>query len=246
MSGNSTMRAWRTHEYGATDRGAAARHRSDPRARRGRVARPGAGDPVQPQRSRTHHRRQHDGAARAAVQPGHGSHGRRRRVRCGHRAVAGASASSRCRKARNGGFAEYAICPVVSTFEMPATIPLPDAAALYFPFHLAWLGLFDRADAASRRERAHPRRGRRIGLGRDPARQARAARACSPPREPTTKVTLCRELGADVAINYDERRLRRSRARRDGNRRRRRRVRQRRRSGDRAVDEVHRRTTAAT
>ena len=49
-------------------------------------------------------------------------------------------------KGANGGFAEYAICPVVSAFEMPDTIPLPDAAALYFPFHLAWLGLFDRAE----------------------------------------------------------------------------------------------------
>ncbi len=33
-----------------------------------------------------------------------------------------------------GGFAEYALCPVVSAFEMPESIPLPDAAALYFPF----------------------------------------------------------------------------------------------------------------
>ena len=40
-----------------------------------------------------------------------------------------------------GGFAEYAACPTESAFEMPAAIPLPDAAALYFPFHLAWLGL---------------------------------------------------------------------------------------------------------
>ncbi len=46
----------------------------------------------------------------------------------------------------HGGFAEYAICPVVSAFAMPDAIPLPDAAALYFPFHLAWLGLFDRAE----------------------------------------------------------------------------------------------------
>ena len=53
-------------------------------------------------------------------------------------------------KGAHGGFAEYAICPVVSAFEMPDTIPLPDAAALYFPFHLAWLGLFDRARAAGR------------------------------------------------------------------------------------------------
>src|SRR5215468_8296336 len=48
-------------------------------------------------------------------------------------------------KGAHGGFAEYAICPTVSAFDMPDTIPLPGAAALYFPFHLAWLGLFDRA-----------------------------------------------------------------------------------------------------
>src|SRR3954470_23893181 len=49
-------------------------------------------------------------------------------------------------KGANGGFAEHAICPAASTFDMPASIPLPGAAALYFPFHLAWLGLFDRAE----------------------------------------------------------------------------------------------------
>jgi NADPH2:quinone reductase len=32
----------------------------------------------------------------------------------------------------NGGYAEHAVCPVVSAFEMPDEIPLPDAAALYF------------------------------------------------------------------------------------------------------------------
>src|SRR5262249_16356099 len=29
-----------------------------------------------------------------------------------------------------GGYAEYALCPAASAFEMPAAIPLPDAAAL--------------------------------------------------------------------------------------------------------------------
>src|SRR5207237_10043348 len=48
-----------------------------------------------------------------------------------------------------GGFAEFVVCPTAATFEMPEDIPLPDAAALYFPFHLAWLGLFDRARLAS-------------------------------------------------------------------------------------------------
>src|SRR3954451_6820953 len=52
-------------------------------------------------------------------------------------------------KGAHGGFAEYAICPTVSAFPMPDTIPLPDAAALYFPFHLAWLGLYDRAHLAA-------------------------------------------------------------------------------------------------
>src|SRR5438132_13596209 len=45
-----------------------------------------------------------------------------------------------------GGFAEHAICPAVGSFTIPGDIPLPDAAALLFPFHLAWLGLVDRAD----------------------------------------------------------------------------------------------------
>ena len=44
-----------------------------------------------------------------------------------------------------GGWAEYSICPGFSAFDMPDDVPLPDAAALYFPFHLAWLGLVDRA-----------------------------------------------------------------------------------------------------
>jgi NADPH2:quinone reductase len=51
-------------------------------------------------------------------------------------------------KQATGGFAEYAICPLVSAVDMPEEIPLPDAAALYFPFHLAWLGLVDRAGLA--------------------------------------------------------------------------------------------------
>ena len=52
-------------------------------------------------------------------------------------------------KGANGGFAEYAVFPIVSAFEMPEWVPLPDAAALDFLFHLAWLGLDDRAELAS-------------------------------------------------------------------------------------------------
>ena len=106
-------------------------------------------------------------------------------------------------KGANGGFAEYAICPLVSAFEMPDSIPLPGAAALYFPFHLAWLGLFDRAELkAGESVLIHAAAG---GSGSAAIQLAKHAGA----RVFTTagtdeKVRLCRELGADVAINYND------------------------------------------
>ena len=52
-------------------------------------------------------------------------------------------------KAAHGGMAEHRSAPRSAVFEMPDDIPLPDAAALFFPFHLAWLGLFDRAELSA-------------------------------------------------------------------------------------------------
>ena len=142
-------------------------------------------------------------------------------------------------KGAYGGFAEYAICPAISMFEMPDDIPLPDAAALYFPFHLAWLGLFDRADLqAGETVLIHAAAG---GSGSAAIQLAVHAGARVFATAGTDeKVQLCRELGADVAINYQRAGLRRGRARRDRQPRRRRRVRQRRRGRVGGVDEVHR------
>ena len=105
-------------------------------------------------------------------------------------------------KGANGGFAEYAICPVVSAFEMPESIPLPGAAALYFPFHLAWLGLFDRADLQARESvLIHAAAG---GSGSAAIQLAKYAGARVFATAGTDeKVQLCRDLGADVAINYN-------------------------------------------
>jgi NADPH:quinone reductase len=104
-------------------------------------------------------------------------------------------------KGANGGFAEYAICPVVSAFDMPDTIPLPDAAALYFPFHLAWLGLYDRADLqAGESVLIHAAAG---GSGSAAIQLAKLAGARVFATAGTdAKVQLCRDLGADIAINY--------------------------------------------
>lgn len=104
-------------------------------------------------------------------------------------------------KGANGGFAEYAVCPLVSAFEMPETIPLPDAAALYFPFHLAWLGLYDRAELKQGESvLIHAAAGgsgsAAIQLAKD-----RGARIFATVGS-DSKMQLCRDLGADVVINY--------------------------------------------
>jgi NADPH2:quinone reductase len=101
-----------------------------------------------------------------------------------------------------GGFAEYAICPVASTFAMPESIPLPDAAALFFPFHLAWLGLIDRAGLQEGETvLIHAAAG---GSGSAAVQLAvdRGARVFATAGT-DEKVRLCQELGAQVAINYN-------------------------------------------
>ncbi len=101
----------------------------------------------------------------------------------------------------HGGFAEYAICPAASTFEMPESIPLPDAAALFFPFHLAWLGLIDRAGLREGQTvLVHAAAG---GSGSAAVQLAvdRGARVFATAGT-DEKVRLCQELGAHVGINY--------------------------------------------
>jgi NADPH2:quinone reductase len=105
-------------------------------------------------------------------------------------------------KQAHGGFADQAICPVVSAFEMPESIPLPGAAALYFPFHLAWLGLIDRAELQPGESvLIHAAAG---GSGSAAVQLAkhRGARVFATAGT-DEKVQLCRDLGADVAINYN-------------------------------------------
>jgi len=100
-----------------------------------------------------------------------------------------------------GGFAEYSICPAVSAFEMPEEIPLPDAAALFFPFHLAWLGLFDRAELQDGETvLIHAAAG---GAGSAAIQLAvnKGAHVIATVGS-DEKVQLCRDLGAETVINY--------------------------------------------
>ena len=86
---------------------------------------------------------------------------------------------------------------------MPDSIPLPDAAALYFPFHLAWLGLFDRAALrAGESVLIHAAAGGSGSAAIQLAKHRGAKVFATAGTE--EKVALCRELGADVAINYTD------------------------------------------
>jgi NADPH2:quinone reductase len=80
---------------------------------------------------------------------------------------------------------------------------LPDAAALYFPFHLAWLGLFDRAALQpGETVLVHAAAG---GSGSAAVQLAVHAGAhVFATAGSDEKVKLCRELGAHTAINYND------------------------------------------
>ena len=102
-----------------------------------------------------------------------------------------------------GGYADFTICQTSSVFEMPDDLPFPDAAAVFFPFHLAWLGLFDRADLqAGESVLIHAAAGGSGSAAVQLAANAGARVFATAGTE--EKLALCRELGADVTINYNE------------------------------------------
>lgn len=104
-------------------------------------------------------------------------------------------------KGAHGGFAEYSICPAGGVFEMPDIIPMPDAAAIFFPFHLAWLGLYDRAALQSGETVLIHAAAGGAGSAAIQLAVARGARVFATAGS-DDKLLLCRDLGAEVAINY--------------------------------------------
>ena len=104
-----------------------------------------------------------------------------------------------------GGYAEFATGSAAMAFEMPPASELPDApaAAIYFPFHLSWLALHERARVQARETvLIHAAAG---GIGSAAVQLAglAGARVITTAGSPE-KVELCRSLGADLAINYRE------------------------------------------
>jgi NADPH:quinone reductase len=100
-----------------------------------------------------------------------------------------------------GGYADLAVCMAAMTFDLPSSVSLPDAAAIYFPFHLSWLALHERAHVqAGETVLVHAAAG---GIGSAAVQLAHTAgaRVIATAGSPE-KLELVRSLGADVAIDY--------------------------------------------
>lgn len=100
-----------------------------------------------------------------------------------------------------GAHAEAVACPVDMVFDAPAALDDTGAAAFFFPFHLAFLGLHERGRLqAGETVLIHAAAG---GVGSAAVQLAHAAGArviatCGSDE----KAKLCRSLGADVVVNY--------------------------------------------
>ena len=102
-----------------------------------------------------------------------------------------------------GGYAEYVVAPAAMAFEMPSDMAEPEAAAIFMPFHLAWLALYERARLQSGETLlVHAGAGgagsAALQLGVHAGARVFATAGSA------EKTKLCLELGAELAINYRE------------------------------------------
>lgn len=102
-----------------------------------------------------------------------------------------------------GGYAEVVVAPSAMTFELPESVPLPGAAAIFMPFHLAWLALVERARLqAGETLLVHAAAGGvgsaalQLGVHTGATVIATAGSA--------DKAARCAELGAAVTVNHRE------------------------------------------
>jgi NADPH2:quinone reductase len=101
----------------------------------------------------------------------------------------------------HGAHAERVVAPMEMVFEAPASLTDVEAAAFFFPFHLAWLGLHTRGGLqAGETVLVHAAAGG-VGSAAVQLAVAAGARVIATAGGPD-KLDVCRSLGADVAIDY--------------------------------------------
>ena len=100
-----------------------------------------------------------------------------------------------------GGYAELACAPLAMTFELPASFALPEAAALYMPFHLAWQALHSRGHLQPGETLLVHAAAGGVGSAAVQLGVLAGARVLATAGSPA-KTHFAASLGADVAIDY--------------------------------------------
>jgi NADPH2:quinone reductase len=101
----------------------------------------------------------------------------------------------------HGGYASHALIDAATALEIPASMSSVDGAALHYPFHLGWFALHERA-------RLQPGETLLVhaGAGGTGSGALQIGKALGAVVIATAgseeKLELCRELGADFAVNY--------------------------------------------
>ena len=124
-------------------------------------------------------------------------------VRLGEAVKEPALGAKVCALLAGGGYAQYVSVPAVQCLPVPATLTMEEAAALPETFFTVWLNVFERA----RLQRGETLlvHGGSSGIGTTAILLARAfgARVLVTAGS-AQKCAACRELGAELAINYHE------------------------------------------
>ena len=100
-----------------------------------------------------------------------------------------------------GGYAEWVVAPIDMVFDAPESLDDQQAAAFFFPFHLAWLGLHERGRLQPNEwVLIHAAAG---GVGSAAVQLAAAAGArVIATAGGADKLARCLEFGADIAVDY--------------------------------------------
>jgi NADPH2:quinone reductase len=108
-----------------------------------------------------------------------------------------------CALVAGGGYAEYVAAPAVQCLPVPAALTLEEAAAVPETFFTVWLNVFERARL--RRGETLLAHGGSSGIGTTAILLGKAFGARVLVTAGTAqKCAACRDLGADLAINYHE------------------------------------------
>ena len=124
-------------------------------------------------------------------------------VRVGEGVSEPALGSRVCALVAGGGYAQYVSAPAVQCLPIPASLSLEQAAVLPETFFTVWLNVFERARL--RKDETLLVHGGASGIGTTAILLGKAfdARVIVTAGS-AQKCAACRELGADVAINYRE------------------------------------------